>query len=147
MTTATKRLHEPVIEVTLNDGRRISAVEVHIRSTYEGALEVLQDAGSLKQVNDSLLAEPSLPAEKLWGEHLDPVMLGKGSYRDIGNQPLPSYRFTALFESDAIEGPAGSISQLVVTWFQDDLLPMLSEGNEEQLKEVPWDDLATETEP
>ena len=131
----------PLIDVQLDSGRRIMAVQLHVGFTYGTYTKVFCDGERISEINLELLWS-EYPARVLWQRDFPSVLLRRYEFSSNGNVSLPVYKVTALFESEPLKKKAGRHSALAVSWFQDHTKPLLSRENRKALKELDWDELA-----
>ena len=131
----------PLLDVQMDSGRRIMAVQLHVGFTYGTYTKVFSNGDRTSEMNLELLWN-EYPAKVLWQREFPSVLLRRIDYQAGDHTALPVYKVTSLFESDPLRKKAGRHSALVVSWFQDHTKPLLSRENRKALKELDWEGLA-----
>lgn len=132
---------KPLIEVALDSGRRIAAVQLHVGFTYGTYTKVFSHGERMNEINLELLWG-EYPARVLWEREFPSILLRRNEYQEKGTTSLPVYKVTALFESEALKPGTGRHSAMVISWFQDKMKPLLSPGNRRAMKQLDWENLA-----
>ena len=133
----------PLLDVKMGSGRRVMAVQLHVGFTYGTYTKIFNESDRLSEINLELLWS-EYPAKVLWERNFPSILLGRSEYQAAAPVSLPVYKVTALFESTPLDEKAGRHSALVVSWFQDHTKPLLSRENRRILKELDWEELATD---
>lgn len=132
---------KPLLEVKIDGGRRISAVQLHVGFTYGTYTKVFSDGERINEINLELLWN-EYPARVLWQRDFPTVLLRRNEYQMEDSTSLPVYKVTALFESEPLVEGSGKHSAMVISWFQDDMKPLLSAGNRKAMRQLDWGALA-----
>ncbi len=132
---------KPLIEVKFDSGRKISAVQLHVGFTYGTYTKVFSHGERLSEINLELLWS-EYPVRALWKREFPSVLLRRNDYQMEESTSLPVYKVTALFESVPFVEGSGKHSALVISWFQDDMKPLLSAGNRKAMRQLDWERLA-----
>lgn len=132
---------KPLIEVTIDNGRKISAVQLHVGFTYGTYTKVFSHGERMNEVNLELIWS-EYPAQVLWERKFPSILLRRNEYQKEGNTSLPVYKVTALFESEPLSSCSGRHSAMVISWFQDGMKPLLSPNNRRALKQLDWESTA-----
>lgn len=131
----------PLLDVEMDSGRRVMAVQVHVGFTYGTYTKVFEAQERMGEMNLELLWS-EYPAKVLWQRDFPSVVLRRYEYQSPERTALPVYKVTALFESIPMDRKNHRHSALVVSWFQDHIRPLLSRENRKALKELDWEGLA-----
>jgi hypothetical protein len=132
---------KPIIAVTLDNGRKISAVQLHIGFTYGTYTKVFSHGERMSEINLELIWS-EYPARVLWEREFPSILLRRNDYQKEDNSSLPVYKVTALFESEPLAARSGRHSAIVISWFQDGMKPLLSASNRRAMKQLDWDNIA-----
>ena len=141
-----------IFKITLDSGRVIEAAGFHIERTYEGWVDGVPTA----EWNDGLLKGSPKRLKGLffdWPVYIvEPTRTTREelSLHGCPNEFLPNYWFTAKFYSSPIGGRNGSIaerSHLIISWFQEEALPIPSDSMRQALRNVPWHSTARNDDP
>ncbi|MDF1535145.1 MAG: hypothetical protein P1S46_01415 [bacterium] len=132
---------KPLIEVKIDSGRKISAVQLHVGFTYGTYTKVFSHGERMSEINLELLWS-EYPARVLWVREFPSVLLRRSEYQMGEIISLPMYKVTALFESDPLGTGSGRHSAMVISWFQDVMKPLLSANNRKAIKQLDWEALA-----
>jgi len=146
-TSTEKPGRSALFEVTLDDGRRISAWACYAQSTYAGLLEGLPD----RRFNDRLLADLVLRAASLFdGSPIHIIAPTRtddtfehGSRRHAFER-LPRFWVAAAFDSEPID-TGKEWSALTVIWFQDEPLPVTAKAHA-KVRALDWNAAAKDYE-
>ena len=131
----------PLLEVEMDSGRRVMAVQLHVGFTYGTYTKVFEGEERLGEMNLELLWS-EYPAKVLWQRDFPSVVLRRYEYQSPDRSSLPVYKVTALFESNPLDRKNSRHSAMIVSWFQDHTKPLLSRENRKALKELDWEGLA-----
>lgn len=131
----------PLLEVELNSGRRVMAVQLHVGFTYGTYTKVFEGEERIEAMNLELLWS-EYPAKVLWQRDFPSVVLRRYEYQTEDLKSLPVYKVTSLFESTPLDRKNNRHSAMIVSWFQDQTKPLLSRENRQALKELDWEALA-----
>ena len=131
----------PLLEIQIDSGRRIMAVQLHVGFTYGTYTKIFEEVDRLKEINMELLWS-EYPAKVLWDRDFPTVLLGRHDYLASSQATLPVYKVTALFESMPMDEKSARHSALVVSWYQDTARPLLSRESRKLLKALDWETLA-----
>jgi hypothetical protein len=132
---------KPLIAVTLDNGRKISAVQLHVGFTYGTYTKVFSHGERMSEINLELIWG-EYPARVLWEREFPSILLRRSDHQKEDNSSLPVYKVTALFESEPLAAPSGRHSATVISWFQDGMKPLLSASNRRALKQLSWESTA-----
>ncbi|MDT8394932.1 MAG: hypothetical protein RRA32_00615 [bacterium] len=132
---------KPLIEVKIDSGRKISAVQLHVGFTYGTYTKVFSHGERMSEINLELLWS-EYPARVLWVREFPSVLLRRSEYQMGEIISLPMYKVTALFESDPLGTGSCRHSAMVISWFQDVMKPLLSANNRKAIKQLDWEALA-----
>ena len=125
----------PLLDVQMNSGRRIMAVQLHVGFTYGTYTKVFESEERMGEMNLELLWN-EYPAKVLWKREFPSVVLRRYEYQSQERSTLPVYKVTALFESTPLDRKNNRHSALIVSWFQDHTRPLLSRENRKALQEL-----------
>jgi len=131
----------PLLEVEMDSGRRILAVQLHVGFTYGTYTKVFEGRERIGEMNLELLWS-EYPAKVLWQRDFPSVVLRRYEYQSPDRSALPVYKVTALFESNPLDRKNNRHSAMIISWFQDHTKPLLSRENRKALKELDWEGLA-----
>lgn len=139
-----------MINLTLNSGRDIELVGLHVERTYEGWIDGVPD----NNWNNRILEGLSTRAKRMFDSGIplyvvEPDRKIPNDLPNIGMAPefLPEHWFVGKFCSEPIdsrgqgERPANR-SWLVVSWYQSEAETVPSTATTEALSSVPWESVA-----
>ena len=132
---------KPLIAVNLDNGRKISAVQLHVGFTYGTYTKVFSHGERMNEINLELIWG-EYPARVLWEREFPSILLRRNEYQKEDNSSLPVYKVTALFESEPLASRSGRHSAVVISWFQDGMKPLLSASNRRAMKQLDWENTA-----
>jgi hypothetical protein len=132
-----------ILEIKLNNGRRVFLANMHLSRTYGGQIE----GGPTAEGNRTILGWHGFVTDTLWPS-VPARVLGLECYTANLHRHLPEFRFIGEFKSlGPVLEQRKAASRLVVVWYQEETHPFLSERNAEWLKTVDWDKSAIDFNP
>lgn len=141
--------------INLTAGRSVELTRLAISSTYSGMLEGYPN----RRMNDALIARLGHRRESAYGSLPAHVITPRRGLPgpDDGSAPMPFgpvetlppvYCEGFLRSGPVYEGldPVLYESRLLVVWFQEDLASPVADFAATAVRELPWNDLAEDTE-
>lgn len=127
-----------LLSIKLLDERVVWLRRIYIAETYECLLEGKPSS----RTNEFVLQSYSVTAQRIW-PGIPIQLLGREIYAANLGAKLPRLIYCGYFYSPNPARESTMIgSQLILSWFQDELSPLLSSKNNELLKRFDWTKLA-----